>query len=124
MKTETARKPEETTAHTAEEKCQAVLALWTERRKPAEICREFSIKWATLSHWQGRAMQGLLQALEPRINLERGPLLSPRLQRLLGKRQHIREELSENTRKIKERLNRKQSPKPEKSPAEEKKETA
>jgi hypothetical protein len=25
--------------HTAEEKCRAVLSVWTERRKPGEICQ-------------------------------------------------------------------------------------
>jgi hypothetical protein len=39
-----------------------------------------------LSHWQQRAMEGMLQALEPRVNLEKGPALSPRLQTLLEKR--------------------------------------
>jgi hypothetical protein len=36
-----------------------------------------------LSMWQKRAMEGMLQALEPRVNLERGPALSPRLQVML-----------------------------------------
>ncbi len=31
--------------HTAEEKCQAVLTLWTERRKPGEVCREMGVAW-------------------------------------------------------------------------------
>ena len=70
----------------AMEKCQAVLSVWTERRKPVEVCRELSIPWMMLSHWQQRAMEGMLQALEPRVNLEKGPALSPRLQTLLEKR--------------------------------------
>lgn len=73
--------------YTAEEKCRAVLSIWSERRKPAEICREYEIAWAVVSQWQNRAMEGMLQALEPRVNLEKGPALSPRLQALLEKRE-------------------------------------
>jgi hypothetical protein len=39
-----------------------------------------------LSHWQKRAMEGMLQALEPRVNLDKGPALSPRLQAMLEKK--------------------------------------
>ena len=71
----------------AMEKCKAVLSVWTERRKPAEVCKELSIPWMVLSQWQARAMEGMLQALEPRVSLQQGPALSPRLQRMLeGKR--------------------------------------
>jgi hypothetical protein len=69
----------------AMERCRAVLSIWTERRKPAEVCRELSIPWMVLSMWQKRAMEGMLQALEPRVNLDRGPALSPRLQVMLEK---------------------------------------
>lgn len=69
----------------AMERCRAVLSIWTERRKPAEVCRELSIPWMVLSMWQKRAMEGMLQALEPRMNLDRGPALSPRLQVMLEK---------------------------------------
>jgi hypothetical protein len=70
----------------AVEKCRAVLSIWTERRKPSEICREMSVPWVALSYWQKRAMEGMLQALEPRVRLENGPALSPRLQAMLEKR--------------------------------------
>src|SRR5512147_522938 len=82
-------KPErkrQTINHGAMEKCQAVLAVWTERRKPAEICREMQIPWMVLEQWQKRAMEGMLQALEPRVRLDKGPALSPRLQALLDKK--------------------------------------
>jgi hypothetical protein len=72
--------------HTAEEKCKAVLSIWTEHRKPVEVCKELSIKWAQLSHWQNRALEGMLQALQPRVSLEKGPALSPKMQMLLEKR--------------------------------------
>jgi len=79
-------KKRQTMNYGAMEKCQAVLSIWTERRKPAEICREMSIPWMMLSHWQRRAMEGMLQALEPRVSLDRGPALSPRLQAMLEKK--------------------------------------
>ena len=70
----------------AMEKCRAVLAIWTERRRPAEICRELQVPWMVLAHWQKRAMEGMLQALEPRVRLDKGPALSPRLQTMLDKK--------------------------------------
>lgn len=70
----------------AMEKCRAVLSVWTERRRPAEVCRELSIPWMVFASWQKRAMEGMLQALEPRVRLEKGPALSPRLQRMLEKK--------------------------------------
>jgi hypothetical protein len=39
-----------------------------------------------LSEWQKRAMEGMLQALEPRVSLDKGPALSPRLQAMLEKK--------------------------------------
>ena len=71
--------------HSAEQKAQAVLAVWTERRKPLEICRELGIAWTILDQWQKRAMEGMLQALEPRKILEKEQL-SPRLQTLLTRK--------------------------------------
>ena len=70
----------------AMEKCKAVLSIWTERRKPSEVCREMTIPWMVLSQWQKRAMEGMLQALEPRVRLENGPALSPRLLAMLEKK--------------------------------------
>jgi hypothetical protein len=69
--------------HTAQEKCQAVLTLWTERRKPGEVCREMGVAWGVLKQWQDRAMEGMLLALQPRVPVERGVALSPRLAVLL-----------------------------------------
>jgi hypothetical protein len=87
-KTEKAKivKTKPVTVYGAMEKCRAVLSVWTERRKPAEVCRELSVPWMMLSLWQKRAMEGMLQALEPRVKLEKGPALSPRLQALLEKK--------------------------------------
>jgi hypothetical protein len=72
--------------HGAMEKCRAVLSVWTERRKPSQICRELQVPWMVLSQWQKRAMEGMLQALEPRVSLSEGAALSPRLQAMLEKK--------------------------------------
>lgn len=69
------------------DKAQAVLAVWTEKCKPAEVCRQLGINWITFHHWQQRAMEGMLQALESRVNLKEGAALSPKLQALLAQKQ-------------------------------------
>jgi transposase-like protein len=79
-------KRQPTPNYTATEKAQAVLAVWTERCKAAEVCRQMQINCMTFHHWQNRAMEGMLQALESRVNLAKGEVLSPRLQALLHKR--------------------------------------
>jgi len=76
-----------TPQHCSQAKVQAVLAVWTERCKPADVCRQLHINWVTFNQWQQRAMEGMLQALEDRVNLTKGEALSPRLQVLLQKRQ-------------------------------------
>jgi hypothetical protein len=81
------RKRQPSPPHSALDKAQAVLAVWTERCKPAEACRQLQVSWITLQQWQDRAMEGMLQALETRVNLSRGEALSPRLQLLLQKQQ-------------------------------------
>jgi transposase-like protein len=72
--------------HTPEEKCRAVLSVWTERRKPGEVCRELGVAWGVLQQWQDRAMEGMLMAMQPRLQVERGVALSPRLAVLLEKK--------------------------------------
>jgi transposase-like protein len=86
-------------SYSAQDKAQAILRVWTDRCKPSEVCRELKVNWTTFQQWQQRAMEGMLQALEPRVNLARGQALSPRLQALLLKRQ-----ATTTTRKIAERL--------------------
>jgi transposase-like protein len=86
-------------SYSAQEKAQAILRVWTERCKPSEVCRELRVNWVTFEQWQHRAMEGMLQALEPRVNLARGQALSPRLQALLLKRQ-----TPDPARKLAERL--------------------
>lgn len=73
--------------YTAHQRAQAVLALWTERRRPAEICRQMGINNALLSQWQERAMGGMLEALQPRCRTEQQlqPALTGKLERLLAR---------------------------------------
>jgi len=71
--------------YSALEKAQAVLAVWTDRGRPVDVCRQLNINYLTFHQWQSRAMEGMLQALESRVNLAQGGALSPRLQELLHK---------------------------------------
>jgi hypothetical protein len=72
--------------HTAKEKCRAVLSVWTERRKPGEVCRELGIAWTVLSQWQERAMEGMLVALQPRAAVDKAVALNSRLAVLLERK--------------------------------------
>ena len=82
------RKPRQATpSFSAQEKAHAILAVWTEKCRPADVCREMRINYMTFLQWQQRAMEGMLQALESRVNLAKGEALSPRLQNLLHKQQ-------------------------------------
>ena len=63
--------------------------MWTERCKPAEVCRQLGIRYITFHQWQHRAMEGMLQALESRVNLKEGAALSPRLQTLLARQSRV-----------------------------------
>ena len=78
----------ERTMHSAQQKCQAVLALWTGRRRPSEVCRELGVPSNLLQAWQERAMEGMLKALEPRTRRQedRGPILADRLQKMLERK--------------------------------------
>ena len=69
------------------------------------------VNWITFNHWQQRAMEGMLQALESRVNLARGEVLSPRLQALLLNRQK-----TVNTRRLAQRLEQIQLAKPQENP--------
>src|SRR5512146_3407419 len=81
------RKRQPNPQYSAQDKAQAILAVWTDRLKPVDVCRQMQINWITFHHWQSRAMEGMLQALESRVNLAQGQVLSPRLQQLLNRRQ-------------------------------------
>ena len=68
-------------------KCEAVLSVWSERRKPSEICREMEIPWQQLNNWQDVAMKGMLKALDPKRSPDGQRLapVSPRVEKLLEK---------------------------------------
>ncbi len=83
---EKGRRARGTSPYGVQEKCRAVLSLWTGTRRPCEICREYAIPYSLLSHWEKRALEGMAQALTPRGALPKGPGLSPRLQGVLEKR--------------------------------------
>jgi transposase-like protein len=72
--------------HTAKEKCRAVLTVWTEKRKPGEVCRELGIAWTVLNQWQDRAMEGMLVALQPRAGVDKAVALNSRLAVLLERK--------------------------------------
>ncbi len=80
-----ARAKKEPFPFTAQQRVQAVLALWTERRRPREICQELTITPKVLSYWETRALSGMLRALEAQSTREPGPALSPKLERLLAR---------------------------------------
>jgi transposase-like protein len=86
-------------SYTAQEKVQAVLAVWTERCTPGDICRQMNITPMTFHQWQQRAIQAMLQGLESQVDLARGAALSPRLQALLQKYQ-----LCQGAAKLSQRL--------------------
>lgn len=73
--------------HTAQQRAEAVLSIWSERRRPRELIKQMSINANVLSQWQHRAMAAMLKALEPRkMDQEQGPALSPRLEKLLARK--------------------------------------
>ena len=90
--------------HSATEKAQAVLALWTEKASLSELCREMKVNYMLLNRWQERALEGMIQALSTRVDLGQGQLLSPRLQQLMEKRQQAAgvEKLEKRLEKLQE----------------------
>ena len=71
---------------TAEEKCRAVLSVWTERRKSSEVCRELQVAWMQFCKWQDLALQGILGALETKKDQIKCPPLGGRLAKLLERK--------------------------------------
>ena len=56
---------------------EAILSLWTERRKPTAICKELSITHNQLNTWQDRALEAMLLALDNPRAQEQPPLTKP-----------------------------------------------
>ena len=111
-----AKAKKERSAHSAKERCEAVLAVWTERRRPAQVCRRLGVSEGILMNWQDRALGGMLEALEPQKRLQdsEGPLMPAKLERKLIRQAAVRESRSA---KLQERLARIQAGKPEAKPA-------
>ncbi len=103
-----ARVKKEPPPTTAQQRVKAVLAVWTERRRPGEVCRELAISFKILSQWETRALSGMLRALEGPTLLEPGSALSPKLERLLA-RQALRQQ--RRLAKLERRLLKLQEPK-------------
>ena len=85
-------KQNEQDGYGALEKCRAVLAIWTERKKASALCRELEISSSLLWQWQDRALSGMLEALEPRG--QEGmecPALPVQIKRLLDRKIRARE---------------------------------
>ena len=94
----------------AAQRVEAVLKVWSERSTPSQICREMGITWTILNHWQQRAMEGMLQALEPGVRLDKGQALSPRLQELIRKRSAIpKEKLATRLRRLEKKEQQRQT---------------
>jgi transposase-like protein len=81
-------KMQEQDKYGAVEKCRAVLAVWTEKKKASVLCRELGVSATLLWQWQDRALSGILEALEPRGRREcaAGPALPPLVRRLLDRK--------------------------------------
>ena len=94
--------------YTAQQRLQAVLSLWTERRRPADLCQALAISPKVLAHWEERALAAMLQALETPTRREPGPALSPKLERLVA-RQAVRQQ--GRLAKLEKRLAKLQDPK-------------
>ncbi len=94
--------------YTAQQRVQAVLSLWTERRRPADLCQELAISPKVLAHWEERALAAMLQTLETPTRREPGPALSPKLERLVA-RQAVRQQ--GRLAKLAKRLAKLQDPK-------------
>jgi len=98
---------------TPQQRVHAVLSIWTERRRPVEICRELAISDKVLSLWEKRALSGMLRALDAQTLREARPALSPKLERLLA-RQVARQ--TGRLARLEKRLVKLQDPKPAPSP--------
>src|ERR1700693_1828273 len=94
--------------YNAQQRAQAVLSIWTERRRPGEVCHDLGISPAVLAHWEKWGLAAMLKALESQTRLEPGPALSPKLERLLA-----RQALQQKGRmaKLEKRLVKLQEPK-------------
>ena len=85
--TVTGTKRRKSRVHSAKEKTQAVLSLWSGRRNTASLTRALEVPWAMISSWEKRALTGMLTALDPMWQKEKEtqPVLPKRLEKLIEK---------------------------------------
>lgn len=100
---------------TAMEKAKAVLSIWSERRRPSDVCRELGLKWAHVNHWQKAALEGMLKSLEPKNSKDKEmkPAIGDRLKKLLEKQ---KEDQEKTHTKLQQRLEKIQEKKEAASP--------
>lgn len=79
-------KRRKSSVHSAKEKAQAVLSLWSGRRNTASLTRTLDVPWAVVHTWEKKALTGMLTALDPSWKKpEEGQLNLPRrLEKLIG----------------------------------------
>jgi len=78
-----ARKPRK--VFSAQEKAEAVLSVWSSRRKPAAVCKSLGIAWGLLNSWEKVALGGIQRSLGQESPVETAGLpLGTRLERLLN----------------------------------------
>ncbi len=99
----------------AKMKCEAILAIWSERRKPADICRELEIPWQQLQNWQNQALDAMMTRLSPRPSASEPPLNS-RLQKLLDQTERKTARKSRLKQRLEDIQSSSPSPVQEKSP--------
>ena len=86
MAAKTTRKRRERKEFSVQEKCEAVLSIWSDRRSMTELCRELEVSYPVVQKWQSLAMEGMVQALSPKNPSEElPPRLSPRLEKMLAR---------------------------------------
>jgi len=86
MATTTKKQAKKRRVFSAEQKTRAVLEVWTESRKPAQIARELEITGTLLDLWQKRAMKAMMGALEPREgDPGKEATLSPRVEQMISR---------------------------------------
>ena len=77
------RRPKRT--FSAEQKCRAVLCLWSSNQSALAICRDQGISYNQLDKWQMQAFEAMVEALKPKVKESSQTVLSPRIQRLLAR---------------------------------------
>jgi transposase-like protein len=100
-KTRRTRRPAK--VFSAQQKAQAVLAIWTEKLSQTEICRQLEISYMTFQNWQNQAMDGMLRSLENQLRISDSAVLNPRLRKLMD-RGRPEERLGRRLMKIEQKL--------------------